>query len=77
MVVSRYFTIELISNLKLSQGTWDKEKWTNDAASNGHGWVGSFGPFWPVTTNEFGTYYTIYSKKEEKAESDLHPFGVG
>lgn len=60
------------------KGSWSGENWQDDeAASNGHGWVGSFGPFQPVTTNTFGEYYTIYSRKEaDFGEMDLHAYGM-
>jgi len=58
-------------------GNWnDKGQWVNDEDSNGHGWVGSFGPFQPVLTNTFGEYFTIYSQKSGDANGDLHPFGL-
>ena len=63
-------------------GHWDKTnpdnwQWVDDETkSNGHGWVGSFGPFQPVLTDEFGTYFTIFSKKTEDSGKHLHAYNM-
>ena len=49
---------------------WDND----DSKSNGHGWVGSFGPFYPILTNKFGEYFTIYSKKTGPLDDSLHAY---
>ena len=62
-------------------GHWDKTnpdnwQWVDDETSNGAGWVGSFGPFQPILAEQFGTYYTIFSKKTEDSGKHLHAYNM-
>ena len=62
-------------------GHWDKTnpdnwQWIDDEKSNGAGWVGSFGPFQPILAEQFGTYYTIFSKKTEDSGKHLHAYNM-
>ena len=48
--------------------------WDDDENSLGHGWVGSFGPFYPLLSNTFGEHFTIFSKKSGELEDNLHAY---
>lgn len=55
-------------------GDWED---IDDDSNNYGGWVGSFGPFSPIPTQQFPNYFTVYSYKLEDApDGDLHPYGL-
>ena len=58
----------------LENGDWED---IDDDSNNYGGWVGSFGPFSPIPTQQFPNYFTVYSYKLEDApDGDLHPYGL-
>jgi len=51
--------------------------WQNGENGKYSGWVGSFSPFYTIVTENFGEYFTVYSRKIENAiDAKLHPYGV-
>ena len=59
-------------------GHWDQSgQWINEEGGNKAGWIGSFGPFTPIATSNFKTFFNIHSYKIENSDdTDLHPYGM-
>lgn len=50
----------------------ENNSWTQAAANqftSPYGWVGSFGPWWPMSSNDVNSFFTIRTKAEVAAES--------